>query len=101
MINHFNVCFMFLTDKYLGVLEHKSILHVSEFILHRNLQENDSTYPFIMDPTYIPPSPPLLLCPTIEIPKKFTVSMFNVTVMMFSDIVESVILEYELVRDIA
>jgi len=27
-----------------------------------------------MEPTYIPPSPPLLVCPTMLIPRKFTVS---------------------------
>ena len=48
--------------------------------------------PFIIDPTYIPqsPSPNLLLCPTIDMPRKFTVSMFRVTLIMFKDIVESV-----------
>ena len=35
------------------------------------------------------PSPYLLLCLTIEMPKKLTVSMFRVTVMMFKDMVES------------
>lgn len=49
----------------------------------------------------MPPSPPLLLCPTIEIPKKLTVSMFSVTVIIFNDILESVIEEKEEVRDIA
>ena len=33
-----------------------------------------STYPFIIEPTYMPPSPPLLLWPTMLIPRKFTVS---------------------------
>ena len=43
--------------------------------------------PFMIEPTYIPPSPPLLDCPTMEIPRKLTVSRFNVTVIMFKDIV--------------
>lgn len=55
----------------------------------------------MIEPTYIPPSPPLLLCPTMDMPRKLTVSMLSVTVIMLSDIVESVMLEYELVLDIA
>lgn len=35
----------------------------------------------------------------MEIPKKLTVSMLSVTVMMLSDIVESVILENDDARD--
>lgn len=35
----------------------------------------------------------------MEIPKKLTVSIFSVTVMMLSDIVESVILENDDARD--
>ena len=38
-------------------------------------------------------------CPTMEMPRKFTVSMLRVTVMMLSERVESVTLEMELVRD--
>ena len=45
--------------------------------------------------TKMPPSPRRLLCPTMEIPRNFTVSMFSVTVMMFSDIDDSVIDENE------
>jgi hypothetical protein len=48
----------------------------------------------------MPPSPPLLLWPTMLIPKKFTASMFKETVMMFKDMVESVIEENEEVLDI-
>lgn len=33
-----------------------------------------TSYPFMMEPTYIPPSPPLLLCPTILIPRKLILS---------------------------
>ena len=46
----------------------------------------------MIDPTYIPqsPSPNLLLCPTIDMPRKLTVSMFKVTLIMFKDMVESV-----------
>ena len=49
----------------------------------------------------MPPSPPLLDCPTMEMPKKLTVSMLRVTVMMFKDMVESVMEEMEEVRDMA
>lgn len=49
----------------------------------------------------MPPSPPLLLCPTMEMPRKLTVSILSVTVMILRDMVESVMLEYELVRDMA
>jgi hypothetical protein len=48
----------------------------------------------------MPPSPPLLLWPTMLMPKKFTASMFKETVMMFKDMVESVIEENEEVLDI-
>merc|ERR1719158_867044 len=37
--------------------------------------------------------------PTIDMPRKLTVSMFKVTVMIFKDNVESVTLEMELARD--
>lgn len=57
------------------------------------------TNPFIIEPTYIPPSPPLLLCPTILIPRKLTVSMLSETVIIFKDIVLSVILLNDDVRD--
>lgn len=57
------------------------------------------TNPFIIEPTYIPPSPPLLLWPTILIPRKLTVSIFNETVIIFKDIVLSVILLNDEVRD--
>jgi len=48
----------------------------------------------------MPPSPPLLLCPTIDIPKKLTESMFKVTVIIFNDMLESVTDENEDVRHI-
>lgn len=57
------------------------------------------TNPFIIEPTYIPPSPPLLLCPTILIPRKLTVSILSDTVIIFKDIVLSVILLNDDVRD--
>lgn len=47
----------------------------------------------------MPPSPPLLLWPTMDIPKKLTVSILSVTVMMLRDIVESVMDEYDDVLD--
>ena len=53
-----------------------------------------------MEPTYIPPSPPVLLCPTMLIPRKLTVSMLSDTVIMLRDIVLSVILLNDEVRDI-
>ena len=49
----------------------------------------------------MPPSPPLLLWPTIDIPRKFTVSIFNVTVIIFKDMLESVIEENDDVLDMA
>ena len=48
----------------------------------------------------MPPSPPLLLCPTMLIPKKLTVSMVKDTVIIFKDIVLSVILLIEDALDI-
>jgi len=48
----------------------------------------------------MPPSPPLLLCPTIDIPKKLTESIFKVTVIIFNDMLESVTEENEDVRHI-
>ena len=47
----------------------------------------------------MPPSPPWWLWPTIEIPRKLTVSILSVTVIMLSDMVESVMLENEDVLD--
>lgn len=39
-----------------------------------SIKVTKKSYPFIIEPTYIPPSPPLFDCPTMLIPKKFTVS---------------------------